>query len=285
MFVNTRLLDRCPSVVTAHVVVDTRSHPSVITIAPSAGPAATPAALLHRRLDVDCHTLDVAWLRPNPRVMTDQSQLPVVPDPTIVTSELPVVGSLLLTTLLLLACTNVHPAFTVPSCPLASTVLTKLSDHPPPLLLFDATALSDLHVIPCDPVLAVRTRDVRSTCDPMPDPSTVTVALPVVGPLLAIPLLGVGALYVHTPVPVPICTPTLTCTSAVHAVRPALPPATIPRTDESDVHIDPSLFVPPICTTPVLSDRAIVLAPTIDTLMLPVEAPLHGTTLLLDGAS
>ena len=79
--------------------------------------------------------------------MTDQSQLPVVPDPTIVTSELPVVGSLLLTTLLL-ACTNVHPAVMVPNRPLASTVLTKLSDHPPPLLLFDATALSDLHVTP-----------------------------------------------------------------------------------------------------------------------------------------
>ena len=214
----------------------------------------------------------------------------------------------------------------VPNRPLASTVLTKLSDHPPPLLLFDATALSDLHVIPCDPVLAVRTRDVRSTCDPMPDPSTVTVALPVVGPLLAIPLLGAtttydmplvlvpsaladdttidtvpptppplliitpevesqtdastpdpltrslglrvtdpatvvptivtvappvvgpllaipllgaGALYVHTPVPVPICTPTLTCTSAVHAARLALPPPSLAPTHESDVHTHP----------------------------------------------
>jgi hypothetical protein len=204
MFVNTTLLALSPSVVIAHVVVATRSHPSVITMVPSAGPADTPAALLHLKLDVDCHTLETAVVRPNPRVVIDQSQLPVVPDPTMVTSELPVVGTLLRTTLLLLACTYVHPAVIVPNRPLANTVLITLSDHPPPLLLFDTTLLSDRHVVAYDPVLPFRTRDVRSTCDPWPDPTTVTDELPVVAPFVAIALLGPGALYVHTPLLVPI---------------------------------------------------------------------------------
>jgi len=99
---NTELLARCPSTVIIIVDVDTRMLLllSEITTAPLTGPIATPAAVLLAMLDDDRHVVDADPDRPKPRTRHDQSQLPVLAAPTIVTDVLPVVGTFLRTTLL-----------------------------------------------------------------------------------------------------------------------------------------------------------------------------------------